>query len=60
MIREPSSALLHTLVVKLNGVHRVIIAGGEPTLRSDLAEIASDLAQTVEVVAMASNVDSYD
>lgn len=55
MIKEPSSAFLHSLINELSGVHRVIIAGGEPTLRSDLADIASYLAKTVDVVAMASN-----
>jgi MoaA/NifB/PqqE/SkfB family radical SAM enzyme len=56
MIKEPTHAFLASMIDKLQGVSRVIIAGGEPTLRKDLADIADELARKVSVVAMASNV----
>lgn len=55
MIKEPSHDFLIEICKKLSGVQRVILAGGEPTLRDDLPEIASELSKDVEVVAMASN-----
>ena len=56
MIKEPSQDTLFQIIDRLKGVDRVIIAGGEPTLRKDLPEIANRLRQTVNIVAMASNV----
>jgi MoaA/NifB/PqqE/SkfB family radical SAM enzyme len=55
MIREPTSEFLHFLIDRMRGIHRVIIAGGEPTLRHDLSELADHLSKTVKIVAMASN-----
>lgn len=55
MINEPTSDFLNFLIDRLAGLERVIIAGGEPTLRKDLPELARRLSKKVKVVAMASN-----
>ena len=55
MIREPTSEFLHFLIDRLDGLDRVIIAGGEPTLRQDLPELARRLSKRVKITAMASN-----
>jgi MoaA/NifB/PqqE/SkfB family radical SAM enzyme len=55
MIKEPSSEFLHFLIDRLDDLERVIIAGGEPTLRRDLPELARRLSKRVKITAMASN-----
>jgi len=55
LIKEPTSEFLHFLIDRMRGLERVIIAGGEPTLRPDLAVLAEHLSKTVRIVAMASN-----
>jgi len=55
LIKEPSSEFLHSLIDRMCGLERVIIAGGEPTLRDDITDLANHLSKTVRIVAMASN-----
>lgn len=53
---EPTPENLKALVGKLRGIERVILSGGEPTLRRDLSEIARQLRRVdVRVVAVATN-----
>jgi MoaA/NifB/PqqE/SkfB family radical SAM enzyme len=54
-IKEPTSEFLHFLIDRMRGIERVIISGGEPTLRHDLKTLASHLSKTVRIVVMASN-----
>jgi len=56
MIKEPSYEGLALLVNKLDGIPRVIVSGGEPTLRKDLVSILDLLrVGTHDVIAMSSN-----
>jgi MoaA/NifB/PqqE/SkfB family radical SAM enzyme len=48
------------MVRNLRGVHRLIIAGGEPTLRTDLHDILSLCKPEFKVVALATNAVNID
>src|SRR4029077_16467750 len=53
---EPTQEMLKKMIDNIHGVERVIVAGGEPTLRRDLPEILDYLKKSkFPVVAIASN-----
>jgi MoaA/NifB/PqqE/SkfB family radical SAM enzyme len=60
MIKEPSLDALSHIIWKLEGIPRVIVSGGEPTLRKDLPQILGLLNETHEIVAMSSNATMID
>lgn len=53
---EPTQEMLKRMIDNIHGVERVIVAGGEPTLRRDLPEILDYLKESkFPVIAIASN-----
>jgi MoaA/NifB/PqqE/SkfB family radical SAM enzyme len=54
-IPEPSLKELEHMIGNLRGVKRIIVSGGEPTLRSDLLSILKTCSKTFEIVALSSN-----
>lgn len=55
-LKEPTLDMLKKMIDNIHGVERVIIAGGEPTLRRDLPDILDYLKKSnFPIVAMASN-----
>jgi MoaA/NifB/PqqE/SkfB family radical SAM enzyme len=55
MIKEPTFESISQISRKLLGIPRVIVSGGEPTLRKDLVQILDQLRPDHEIVAMSSN-----
>jgi MoaA/NifB/PqqE/SkfB family radical SAM enzyme len=55
MIREPSLEFISQIIRRLEGIPRVIVSGGEPTLRKDLPQILDMLLGSHEIIAMSSN-----
>jgi len=60
MIKEPGYEELSVIAGKLTGIPRVIVSGGEPTLRKDLPQILDLLKGNHEIVAMSSNATLVD
>jgi MoaA/NifB/PqqE/SkfB family radical SAM enzyme len=60
MIREPTFDSLSLMIEKLRGIPRVIISGGEPTLRKDLPRLLDLVHGSHEIVAMSSNATMID
>jgi len=60
MIKEPTFDALSLVIRKLTGIPRVIVSGGEPTLRKDLPQILDLLKENHEIVAMSSNATMID
>ena len=54
-IAQPSIDALVKMMDNLKGVQRIIISGGEPTLRIDLPNILQEARKRFPIVAMASN-----
>lgn len=54
-IPDPSLEEIFKMIKNLNGVPRIIISGGEPTLRNDLIPILKECKKNFDIVAMASN-----
>ncbi len=54
-IQDPSLEDIFKIIKNLNGVPRIIISGGEPTLRKDLIPILKECRKNFDIVAMASN-----
>jgi len=54
-IARPSIDNLVRMMNNLSGVQRIIISGGEPTLRKDLPNILEEARKRFPIVAMASN-----
>ena len=53
---EPSLEMIKKMIDNIRGIERVIVAGGEPTLRKDLPEILDYLKSSgIPIVAIASN-----
>ncbi|MEM5879242.1 MAG: radical SAM protein [Candidatus Aenigmatarchaeota archaeon] len=59
-IPDPSQEELKRMVNNLKGVERVIVSGGEPTLRRDLFSILEIYKNNFNVVAMSTNATSID
>ena len=59
-IPDPSTENLEKIIENMNGVSRVIISGGEPTLRKDLVHILECCNNTFDIVAMACNAVNID
>lgn len=55
-LTEPTNEMIHQMIDNISGIERVIVAGGEPTLRRDLPEILDYLKEKkFPVVSIASN-----
>lgn len=54
-IREPTFSELAAIVERLAGVPRIIVAGGEPTLRKDLVDLLKLCRTKCQVLVMATN-----
>lgn len=54
-IPDPPLEEIFKMIKNLNGVPRIIISGGEPTLRNDLIPILKECKKNFDIVAMASN-----
>lgn len=59
-ISDPSLEETNRMLENLQGVKRIIISGGEPTLRGDLFSILELCKKNFDVVAMASNATNID
>jgi len=59
-IPDPSLEKLQKMIENMNGIPRVIISGGEPTLREDLVHILKMCNNNFDVVAMACNATNLD
>jgi len=59
-IPESSLEEIKTIVRNLNGVSRIIISGGEPTLRRDLFPILDICKNNFNIVAIAGNAINFD
>lgn len=59
-IPDPSTEEIREMIKNLQGVKRIIIAGGEPTLRQDLFSILEMCEDNFDVVAMATNAVYVD
>ncbi|MEA3229658.1 MAG: radical SAM protein [archaeon] len=59
-IPEPSGNRLAEMIENLNGVDRIIISGGEPTLHKDLFSVLKLCKKNFNIVAMASNAINID
>lgn len=55
-LTEPTNEMIHQMIDNIVGIERVIVAGGEPTLRRDLPEILDYLKEKkFPIVSIASN-----
>ena len=59
-IPDPTLEEIEKMIKNLKGVNRVIITGGEPTLRQDLFYILEMCQNNFDIVAMASNAVNSD
>ncbi len=59
-VAAPDQQQIETMLNNLNGVPRLIVSGGEPTLRPDLPSILSLCRSRFGVVALASNATRID
>lgn len=59
-IPDPSTEEIREMIKNLQGVKRIIISGGEPTLRQDLFSILEMCEDNFDVVAMATNAVDID
>lgn len=60
-LTEPTNEMIHQMIDNIVGIERVIVAGGEPTLRRDLPEILDYLKEKkFPVVSIASNAVLID
>lgn len=59
-IPELSLEDIKTIVRNLNGVSRIIISGGEPTLREDFFSIIDICKNNFNIVAIAANAINFD
>jgi len=57
---DPTLKEIEKMIKNLRGVNRVIISGGEPTLRHDLFYILEMCKNNFDIVAMASNAVNID
>jgi MoaA/NifB/PqqE/SkfB family radical SAM enzyme len=59
-ISDPSLEQIKKMLKNLQGVNRIIISGGEPTLRTDLITILEICRKNFDIVALASNGINID
>ena len=59
-IPDPSLEDIRIAVSNLKGASRIIISGGEPTVREDLLNILEVCRRAFDIVAMASNATNID
>lgn len=59
-IPDPPLNKIFKMIKNLKGVPRIIVSGGEPTLRSDLIPILKECKKNFDIVALASNCTQFN